>query len=111
MALEVHPIALEARWRVEAIALIRPPAVHADVEQRLVHGPITARLTIGRPASIRRSSAGNGWRRAWIVHGSGEAPPFEVRVQDDLEMLVVQLLDGALRIGERRGVPGEPSVM
>src|SRR2546427_545987 len=55
MALKIRPIARKPRGRVESIALIGPPAIHAKIEERFVGGPVAARLTIGSAASSGRS--------------------------------------------------------
>src|SRR5260370_36593819 len=58
MTFEIHPIACKAGWGVEPIALIGPPTIYAEIEQRLVYRPIATHLTITGPTIIRTASAG-----------------------------------------------------
>ena len=102
-AFPVHAVPLEARRPVEAVALIGPPAVDADIDERLVIRPVARHLAIVRPlvvSALRPLGSGGA------VHGSGTVPvkpsPFDHDVQHDLEVLRVQLVDHLLRIGEVR---------
>src|SRR5262249_56934537 len=56
-AFEVHANAGQPRRRVQAVALIGPPAADADVIERLVNMPITTNLPIVRPFAVGRSPA------------------------------------------------------
>ena len=94
----VHPIARQTRGRVEAVALVGPPTVDADVEQRFVRRPVAARLPVVRPLALRRAAAGQWRRRAAIGHTAFQSLAFEDDVQHDLEVIVVQLLNHARRI-------------
>src|SRR4029079_15407234 len=52
-ALPVHADAIEPRRGVEAVALIRPPAVDAEIEDALVMRPVAADAAFRRPPSLR----------------------------------------------------------
>src|SRR5947209_2585639 len=82
-AFPVHTMAREPRWSIEAVTLIRPPAVDPNIVELFVNRPVTTYLSIIRPASVSRSPAGQGGSSAWIIHGSPQAPAFEHGVQCD----------------------------
>ena len=75
-AFEVHANASQPRVRVQAVALIRPPAIDADVIKRLVNRPITADSSIVRPFAVWRSPARQGRRRTRFVDRARKPPPF-----------------------------------
>ena len=110
-AFVVHAIARQAGRGIEAVALVGPPAVDPEIEQRLVHRPVATHLAVGRPAIVRRAAAGERRGGAGVVHRAGHLAAFDHGVQDHLEVLGMQLVDRALRVGERFGVPGELAVV
>src|SRR5690348_15520008 len=65
-SLPVHPMPIEPRRAVEPIALVGPPAVHADVHERFMNRPVAGHLPIRRPFVVRRSARGKGRRGTWI---------------------------------------------
>src|SRR5437899_10531133 len=87
IALEIHLIASQAREGIEAVTLVRPPAVHAEIDQRLVIRPIAAHVPVRRPLAIGSPTARLGSGAA-VGYAAAEAPAFEYHVQDDFAMLV-----------------------
>src|SRR5262245_3667409 len=96
-AFEVHPNARQPRRRVQSVALIGPPAVDADVVERLVNRPVTTDLSIVRPFAVGRSPARQRRRRAGFVDRARQSTPFKHGVERDFEMLVVQFVYYLLR--------------
>ncbi len=106
----VHAMPIQARRAVEAVALIGPPAVDADIHERLVNRPVARHLTIGWPRLSGGASARQRLARCTDRSPSREPRPFDHDVQHDLEMLGVQFVEHLLRIGKVRRVPGELAV-
>ena len=104
----VHPDPRQPRSAVEAIALVRPPAVHAEIHHRLVIRPVALDRAIFRPAIVGRSSARHGLvRRARAGHGAAHAPSFDHRVKNHLVVERVKSVDRFRRIGEILFLPAE----
>src|SRR2546425_7717693 len=110
-AFPVHAMAREPRWSIEAVTLIRPPAVDAHIVELFVNRPVTTYLSIIRPASVRCATARQWRSRAWIIHRARQTAPFEHGVQHHFEMLRVQLVYHLLRIGKVRLIPRELPVV
>ena len=115
-AFPVHADAVETRDGIVGVALIGPPAVDADVEERLVRRPVARHLTLGRPRAgialgVRQSSRRDRRRRARVADAAAEHAAFDRDVEHDLHVLRVQRVDHLLRIGEVRRVPGELAVV
>ena len=107
----IHADAGEPRPAVQAIALIRPPAVDAEVHRRLVIRPVAFDGAILGPAVVRRASARDSLvGRAGSGNGATHAPAFDHRVQHDLVVQRVEIVDGLLRIREVLLLPPELAV-
>ena len=111
VAFEVHAVARHARGGVEAVALVGPPAVDADVHQLLVRGPVAADVAVGRPFAVGRAAGGQRRRGARVGHFAEKLAAFDDDVQHHFEIPLVQLLDGGGRVGESFQVPVELAVV
>ena len=106
----IHPDPIEPRRRVESIALIGPPAVDAEIEQRFVVGPVAANAALVGPSVVGRSPA--RFRAvARVFRRARQMPSLDDDVQDDAIVQRVEFLDRAFRIREVRRVPGELAVV
>ena len=107
----VHPMPNEARRQVEAIALIGPPAVDAEVVERLVVGPVAGDVAILGPAILGIAPARHGvGRRAGLGHRPRHAAPLDDDVEDHLEVLGVHLVHHAFGFGKVLLLPPELAV-
>ena len=96
---------------IEIVALVRPPAVHAQIDKRLVERPVAARpagqAAISHPAfcptAAEQPCRHHSQRRSTFCL---RAPRAEQR-----EMIRMQLLDGLGGLGKCAGVPGELAVI
>src|SRR2546421_10096501 len=110
-AFPVHAMARQPRWSVEAVTLIGPPAVDANIVELFVDRPVTTYLPVVGPVSIRRSPAWQRRSRAWIAYASRQAPAFEHCLQHHLEVLCMQLINHLLRFGKILRIPCKLSVV
>ena len=99
-AFPIHPMPIEPRRAVEAVALIGPPAVDAD-DPSAACAPASSTTPAGRaatdcPASVPAAAAARCTDRSPCPSAS----PFDHDVQHDLEMLGVQLVEHLLRARE-----------
>ena len=107
----IHADARQPRRRVEAVALIGPPAVDAEIEQRLVIRPVARHGAILGPAIVGRASARHGLvGRARIADRAAHPPSFDDDVQHDFVVLRVRVVDEALRVGKVLRLPAELAV-
>ena len=94
-AFPVHPNSRQPRRLIEAVALIGPPAIDAEVVDAAcdtASSTATARSSGHLSSGVRPlGTALSG--SAGVVHGPGHAPPFDDDVQHDVEVLRVQLVD------------------
>src|SRR5438876_899576 len=96
--LPVHPVAVAPRRLVEAVALVRPPAVDARIEDAAVRGPVAANRKLVRTRGRTKTVSSSGQPAAFSFYD---------HVHYDAEMLGVEAVDHALRIWKIGGVPCE----
>src|SRR5258708_10463981 len=113
----IHADPAQARRRVEAVALIGPPAVDPQVEHALVMRPVTADASLLWPGAFRevtgriRRPPARFRRRARILHGARQVMPLDDDVEHDLVVQVVQVRDSLFGIREGLLLPGELAVV